>query len=81
MRGGVGRLSGIVEPRRAERGSGDERSVAFGGGDGAADAANLLRSAMRQSGRNGVFSVRVAVRLRVCLAQSDRVASSWSLIA
>ena len=47
MRGGVGRLSGIVEPRRAERGSGDERSGAFGGGDGAADAANPLRSAMR----------------------------------
>ena len=46
MRGGVGRLSGIVEPRRAERGSGDEQSVAFGGGDGAADAANPLRSAM-----------------------------------
>ena len=47
MRGGVGRLSGIVEPRRAERGSGDERSVTFGGGDGAADAAHPLRSAMR----------------------------------
>ena len=47
MRGGGGRLSGIVEPRRAERGSGDERSVAFGRGDGAADAANPLRSAMR----------------------------------
>ena len=47
MRGGVGRLSGIVEPRRAERGSGDERSVAFEGGDGAADVANPLRSAMR----------------------------------
>ena len=29
MLGGVGRLSGIVEPRRAERGSGDERSVAL----------------------------------------------------
>ena len=47
MQGGVGRLGGIVKPRRAERGGGDERSVAFGGGDGAADAANLLRSAMR----------------------------------
>ena len=47
MRGGVGRLSGIVEPRRAERGGSDERSVDFGGGDGAADAANPRRSAMR----------------------------------
>ena len=46
MRGGVGRLSGIVEPRLAERGSGDERSVVFGGGDGAAEAANPLRSAL-----------------------------------
>ena len=66
MRGGVGRLSGIEEPRRAERGIGDERSVAFGRGDGAADAANTL------SGRNGVLPVRVAVRLRVCLAPLDR---------
>ena len=47
MRGGVGRLSGIVKPRQAESGGGDERSMAFGGGDGAADAANPLRSAMR----------------------------------
>ena len=47
MRGGVGRLNGIVESRRAERGGGDERSVTFKGGDGAADAANALRSAMR----------------------------------
>ena len=47
MRGGVGRLSGIVESRRAERGDDDERSVAFGRGDGAADAANPLRLAMR----------------------------------
>ena len=42
MRGGVRRLSGIVEPRRVERGGGDEGSVAFGGGDG---AANPLRAA------------------------------------
>ena len=28
-----------------------------------------------------MFPVRVAVRLRVCLAQSDRGASLWSLIA
>ena len=47
VRGGVGRLSGIVEPRRAERGGGDERSAASGGGGGAADAVNPLRAAMR----------------------------------
>ena len=46
MRGGVGRLSGIVEPRRAERGGGDGRNMAFGGGGGAADAANPLRATM-----------------------------------
>ena len=28
MRGRVGRLSGIIEPWRAERGGGDERRVA-----------------------------------------------------
>ena len=47
MRGEVGRLSGIVEPRRTERGGGDEQSGAFRGGDGAADAANPLRAVMR----------------------------------
>ena len=46
MRGGVGHLSEIVELRRAERGGGDEKSVTFGGGDGAADAANPPRAVM-----------------------------------
>ena len=32
---------------RAERGGGDERNEAFGGGAGAADAANPLRAAVR----------------------------------
>ena len=38
--------SEIVEPRWAERGGGDERNEVFGGGAGAADAANPLRAAM-----------------------------------
>ena len=45
--GEVRRPSGIVEPRRAERGGGDERNEVFGGGAGAADAANPLRAALR----------------------------------
>ena len=69
----VRRPSEIVESKskRADRGGGDERSEAFGGGAGVADAANPLRAAMRQSGRNGVLTAKVAVRLRVCLAQLD----------
>ena len=46
-RGEAGRPSGVVEPRRAERGGGDERNEAFGGGAGAAEAANPLRAAVR----------------------------------
>ena len=46
-RGEAGRSSGIVEPRRAERGGGDERSGAIGGGAGAVDTANPLRAAVR----------------------------------
>ena len=38
--------SGIVEPRRSDRGSGDERSCVFGGSAGAADAANPLQAAL-----------------------------------
>ena len=41
-----GRPSGIVESRQVDRGGGDERSGSFGGGAGAADAANLLRAAL-----------------------------------
>ena len=41
-----GRPSGIAEPRRSDRGSGDERSGVFGGSAGAADAANPLRAAL-----------------------------------
>ena len=42
-----GRPSGILEPRRAERVGGDERNGVFGGGAGAADAANPLRAALQ----------------------------------
>ena len=66
--GEVRRPSGIVEYRRIERGGGDERNEVFGGGAGAADAANPLRAAMRYSGRNGVLPAKVAVRHLVCLA-------------
>ena len=45
--GEVRRPSGIGEPRRTERGGGDERNEVFGGGAGAADAANPLRAALR----------------------------------
>ena len=45
--GEVIRPSRIVEPRRTERGSGDERNEVFGGGARAADAANPLGAAMR----------------------------------
>ena len=41
-----GRPSGIVESRRSDRGSGNERSGVFGGSAGAADAANQLRVAL-----------------------------------
>ena len=44
--GEVRRPSEIVEPRRTERGDGDERNEVFEGGDGAADAANPLQAAM-----------------------------------
>ena len=40
------RPSGTVESRWADRGGGDERSGTFGGGAGAADAANQLRAAL-----------------------------------
>ena len=33
-----------MEPRRDERGDGDKRSWAFGGGAGAVGAVNLLRA-------------------------------------
>ena len=46
-RGEAGRPSGLVDPRRAERGGGDERNETFGGGAVAADAANPLRAAGR----------------------------------
>ena len=42
-----GRPSRIVESRRAEHGGDDKQNGAFGGGAGAADAANPLRVAMR----------------------------------
>ena len=45
--GEVRRPSGIGEPRRTERGGGDERNEVFGGGAEVADAANTLREAMR----------------------------------
>ena len=77
-RGEAQRPSGIVEPRRAERVGSDERNEAFGGGAGAADAANPLRAAVRLSGRNGVLLAKIAVCLRVRLAQLDRGASCWS---
>ena len=38
---------GIVEPRWAERGGGDERDEAFGGGARMADVVNPLQVAMR----------------------------------
>ena len=41
-----GRPSGVVEPRRSDRGSGDERSGVFGRSAGVADAANPLRAAL-----------------------------------
>ena len=43
----TGRPSGIVVPRRAERGGGDEQNKDFGGGARAADAANPLQAAER----------------------------------
>ena len=46
-RGKTGRPSGIVEPRHAKYGSGDERNETFGRGAGAVDATNPLRAAMR----------------------------------
>ena len=71
----MGRPSGIVDPRRADRGGGDKRSGAFGRGAGAADAADPLRVAMQLSGCSGVLPPKVAVRLCVRLAQLDREAS------
>ena len=46
-RGEAGRPSGLVEPRRAERGGGDERSGTFGEGAIEVDTANPLRAAVR----------------------------------
>ena len=67
-----------MEPKRAERGGSDERNEAFGGGAGAADAANPLRAAVRKSGRNGVLPAKIVDWLRVHLAQLDREALCWS---
>ena len=41
-----GRPSGVVEPRRSDRGSGDERGCVLGVSSGAAGAANPLRAAL-----------------------------------
>ena len=46
-RGETGRPSGIVDPRRAERGGDDERNKDFGGGTRPVDTANPLSSAAR----------------------------------
>ena len=46
-RGEAGQSSGILEARRAERRGGDERNEAFGGGAGAANAANPMRASAR----------------------------------
>ena len=67
-----------MEPRRAECGGSDERNEAFGGGAGAADTANPRQAAVRLSGRNGVLLAKIAVWLRVRLAQLNRGASCWS---
>ena len=69
---------GSWRPRRAERGGSDERNEAFGGGTGVADAANPLRAAVGLSGRNGVLLAKIAVWLRVRLAQLNRGVSCWS---
>ena len=42
----LGRPSGIVEPRRSDHGSGDDRDGVFGGSAGAAGAAKPLRAAL-----------------------------------
>ena len=68
-RGEAVRPSGIVKPRRAERGGDNERNETFGGGAGAADAVNPLRAAAQKSGRNGVLPAKITVRLRVRLSQ------------
>ena len=52
-RGERGRSSGIVVPRRAERGGGDEQNKDFGEDARAADAANPLRMARDNSGKTG----------------------------
>ena len=66
---------------RAERGGGDERNEAFGGGARAADAANPLRATVRYYGLNGVVPAKIAVWLRVRLAKLDQETSCWSSIA
>ena len=65
-----------MEPKRAERGGGDVRS---GGGAEAADAANPLWAAVRQSRRDVALPSKITVRLRV--RRVDRGASSRALIA
>ena len=42
----LGQPSRVVEPRRSDRGSGDDRSDVFGRSTGAAGAANPLRAAL-----------------------------------
>ena len=64
-RGEICRPSGILKPRRTERGGGDERSWVFRAGAGAADVATPLRATVRWSKRDGMFPVRIVDWLRV----------------
>ena len=74
---GVGRgetcsPSGILDPRRAEGGGGDERIWVFREGAGAADATNPLRATVRWSKREGTFPVRAVFWLRVSRVQGAK---------
>ena len=71
----------IVQPRWAERGSGDRRSGAFGSGAAAADAVNSLMAVVWWSGRDGTLPVSIDVWLRVPWAQVAGGLSLWALIA